>query len=309
MSYLSLFYTRYEFAKRLGAFYGQYAVAGALGGVLSYAVFSAFPSRPEESENSWKSWQILFMLEGTLTIVLALIGFVWLPHSPETAWFFTEKEREWAGKRVRLDRASMQAVYSKSVDDDFEDETLSFESAQLLERERSRQSAVSLPSDITKDVGLSYHDVLSAVTEPKVWSLLGLNILSAIPATAFSVFLPLVVRGFGVPATKANLFTAPPFLLGAIVLWTFTWWSDRSKERLKPVLYGLAILLAGLTAVVMLPHESFVLRYLALCVLLGGSFVASPLTIAWLTGNIEEPGKRAMVLGINGLGNISGKSH
>lgn len=33
VSYLSLFYTRYEFAVRLGVFYGQTAVAGALGGV------------------------------------------------------------------------------------------------------------------------------------------------------------------------------------------------------------------------------------------------------------------------------------
>ena len=39
VSYLSLFYTRFEFGRRLSLFYGQAAVGGALGGVVSYLVF------------------------------------------------------------------------------------------------------------------------------------------------------------------------------------------------------------------------------------------------------------------------------
>src|ERR1700753_2187755 len=67
VSYLSLFYTRYEFARRLGMFYGQYAIAGALGGILSYAVFSRFPHNEDSVTSGWKSWQILFLLEGGVT--------------------------------------------------------------------------------------------------------------------------------------------------------------------------------------------------------------------------------------------------
>lgn len=236
-------------------------------------------------------------------MILALIGYVWLPHSPETAWFLNNDEKEWARERIRLDRAVMQNPAQGRGYGGAADES---EEAHLLARRQSRVSRISFPADMTHDSGLSTHDVLSAITEWKVWALLFLNILSAIPASAFSVFLPLVVQGFGFPASKANLFTAPPFLSGAIVLGIFTWWSDRSKQRLKPVLYGLAIVLTGLTAVVMLPPDAFIARYMALCILLGGSFIASPLTIAWLTGNIEEPGKRAIVLGINGWGNLAG---
>lgn len=36
-----------------------------------------------------------------------------------------------------------------------------------------------------------------------------------------------------------------------------------------------------------LPREAYTSRYLGLCVLLSGSYVASPLTVAWITGNIE----------------------
>jgi len=65
-------------------------------------------------------------------------------------------------------------------------------------------------------------------------------------------------------------------------------------------------LLTGLTATVMLPKDAYVLRYFSLIVLLSGSFVPSPLTVAWLTNNIPDPGKRAIVLGINGWGNLAG---
>jgi MFS family permease len=89
-------------------------------------------------------------------------------------------------------------------------------------------------------------------------------------------------------------------------LFLFTRWSDRSHRRLVPILWGLAILLIGLTLTVMTPVDSYVLRYISLCVLLSGSFIASPLTVAWLTNNTPEPGKRAILLGINGWGNLAG---
>ena len=55
-----------------------------------------------------------------------------------------------------------------------------------------------------------------------------------------------------------------------------------------------------------LPTNAYKLRYFALTILLSGSFVASPLTVTWLSNNIPQPGKRAIVLGINGWGNFAG---
>ena len=144
----------------------------------------------------------------------------------------------------------------------------------------------------------------------KIWHLLVCNILSAIPATAFSVFLPLVMKQLSprlnLTPAASNLLSAPPFAFGAVVLFLFTRWSDRTHRRLIPILWGLALLLIGLTLTVMTPVESYVLRYASLCVLLSGSFIASPLTVAWLTNNTPEPGKRAILLGINGWGNLAG---
>ena len=47
-------------------------------------------------------------------------------------------------------------------------------------------------------------------------------------------------------------------------------------------------------------------RYICLCILLFGSYASAPLTIVWLSGNTPAPGKRALVLGFNGWGNLAG---
>lgn len=326
-------------------FYGQVAVAGAFGGLLSWAVFKHFPDQDLPADLNgmqhttkpfrFRSWQILFLIEGLSTVLIAFVGFFWLPHSAGTAWFLTPEERVHAETRIHNDRA--KNAVNDSIEDD-ENEAVKIdgnddedvvsrqnstashdshnpyeEAHHLLESSNDRASIHS----VTDDRGLSSNDIISAFTDWKIWYILVCNVLSAIPATAFSVFLPIVVKGLvrsesdvgetaELPPATANLLTVPPFLAGAVVLWSFTAWSDLKHERLRPVLWGLVILLSGLTATVLLPHKAYVPRYLALIVLLAGSFVPSPLTVAWLSNNTLEPGKRAVVLGINGWGNLAG---
>ena len=316
---MSSFYTRFEFAKRLSVFYGQSAVAGAVGGLLSYMVFKIFPANPQDP-SAWKPWQVLFCIEGISTMIIALTGFFFLPHDAQSAWFFGAEEREWAGERILLDHAAPHSTTTHKHDsadraDDHE------EVAGLLNMSSRRDSVrTHVSENPTASSGLSSHDIVSALTSWHIWWLLACNILSAVPVSSFSVFLPLIVRGLtGVDpasASLANLLSVPPFIVGAIVLFAFAIYSDRTQARLKPILYALAILLIGLTGVVMLPHGAkgdqgqqqlyVTLRYLALCVMVAGSFVASPLTVAWLSTNTVSPGKRAIILGINGWGNFAG---
>lgn len=344
VSYLSMFYTKWEFAKRLAVFYGQSAVAPAVGGVLSWAVFRRFPKSGNGGpqlppgkdltleQNEWKSWEVLFLLEGFMTICVALLGFIWLPNSADTAWFLTPGERRWAEERIRLDRETSQTTHKRraspvvqrriSDPDDPAGLPLHLDGATPNEAHQGllqehdtgaplvrKYSTVSTVS-VTADSGLSRHDIISAVLNYKIWHLLICNILSAIPATAFGVFLPLVIKklspSLNLSPAASNLLSAPPFAFGAIVLFFFTIWSDRSRRRLTPILWGLGLLLVGLTLTVMIPKRNYILRYLSLCVLLSGSYVASPLTVAWLTNNTPEPGKRAILLGINGWGNLAG---
>ncbi|KAI5777989.1 major facilitator superfamily domain-containing protein [Geopyxis carbonaria] len=343
--YLSLFYTRYEFARRLGWFFGQYAVAGAFGGLVSYVVIGLFPSTPDTDtetqqpphtpDGRWHSYQVLFVLEGLLTIAVAATTFFWLPTGPGSAWWLSKPEAEAAERRVLRDRFPELDLPGEELADQRDLETggllytapaspsppNSTRRNEYVHRSSSSQSSADsdassllLPKDgapaipsVGGDAALSSLDIFSALTDWHIWALLLLNICFSVPATAFSIFLPLVLKGLGASTLSANLLTVPPFLLGAASLWTVSHYSDQAGRRMPFILLGLAINLAGLLAVCALPSSgAFLARYLALCIVLAGSFIASPLTVAWLSGNIEAPGKRAVALGINGWGNLAG---
>jgi predicted MFS family arabinose efflux permease len=98
--------------------------------------------------------------------------------------------------------------------------------------------------------------------------------------------------------------TVPPFVCGALGLYAFALSSDHFKERGYHILGGLLIGIIGLILTVTITSK--VGQYISLCVLLSGVYISAPLTMAWLSGNTPEPGKRALVLGVNGFGNLGG---
>ncbi|KLJ11372.1 hypothetical protein EMPG_09676 [Blastomyces silverae] len=337
VSYLSLFYTRFEFGRRLGLFYGSYGVAGALGGVIAYSVFSRFPPSEEPIDGSdtasdappgtLRPWQILFLTEGCLTIVIAIIGFFWLPRSVGTAWFLNEEEREYAEKRILIDRADAdcqrhEALNSTTLSDGLPEEEIltpvdDEQRHRLLPDDNSTKKQPWVSSNVSSDAGLSKSELLSTVLFlPLMLPILLLNIASAIPNTGFSVFLPLVLSSLQLSSpTLSNLLTAPPFLLASIFLYIFSHWSDKSRKRIIPILASLMVIALGLLLTVFLSSSSSstplsparaAAIYFSLCVLLSGSYIPSPLTVTWLASNIPNPGKRTMILGINGYGNLAG---
>jgi predicted MFS family arabinose efflux permease len=98
--------------------------------------------------------------------------------------------------------------------------------------------------------------------------------------------------------------SVPPFVCGATGLYLFALSSDHRKERGYHIITGIFISLVGL--VVTVTSSSHSVQYAGLCILLFGSYISAPLTVAWLSGNNPEPGKRSLVLGVNGFGNLAG---
>jgi MFS family permease len=94
--YLTLFYTRGELGFRLAIFFGSALLAAAFSGLISFGVFQI--NHPEV-----KGWMWLFIIEGTLTVLIGLVAYWWLPSSPETAWFLNTAERTAAKNRSLRD--------------------------------------------------------------------------------------------------------------------------------------------------------------------------------------------------------------
>lgn len=170
VSYLSFFYTRFDLAIRIAVFYGQYAIAGAFAGAISYGIFHI-------RDGPLHNWQYLFIIEGALTCIVAIVAWAFLPGGPGSAWFLNKEEQVFATERMQRDTALyIQHEYGEDG----------------LEKDR-----------------LSKRDFVEAAKDWKLWFVLIFNICASVPTQAFSVFMPLVVQGLGYSSVQANLVSVP----------------------------------------------------------------------------------------------------
>lgn len=169
MYYLSTLYPKYSVGFRAGMFTGMYSVAGAFAGLLAYGLLQI-------DSPSVHGWQVVFLLEGGVTVLLGFISFFVFPKSIATAWFLTPEERLHAVRRMELDNAASHEVDAES----------------------------------TK---LTRRDVLDVVKDWKKLLIVLFNITTVLPVTAFTTFLPLVVEGMGYEGIEASLMSVPPFAM------------------------------------------------------------------------------------------------
>jgi MFS family permease len=100
--YLSFFYPRERVGLRIGIFLSGAALANVYGGALAYGI--------SQARGAIAPWRILFLVEGIPsvsnrlhpelisaglpTVALAVVAYFWLPDSPATAKFLSERQRE-----------------------------------------------------------------------------------------------------------------------------------------------------------------------------------------------------------------------
>jgi len=167
--YMSLFYPKFNLAFRMGLFAGTYSVAGAFAGLLAYGLLHV--------DGRLRGWQVVFLVEGAISILIGIVAVGTLPTSLEKAWFLSAEEKAHAIRRMELDLAGTQ------------------EDADASSRHVSRRDII----DVAKD----WKKLLTVVC----------NIASVLPVTAFTTFLPLVIQGMGYEGIDASLMSVPPFVM------------------------------------------------------------------------------------------------
>ncbi|KAI6785328.1 MFS transporter [Emericellopsis cladophorae] len=95
---LSLFYTRKEVATRIAILYTGNILATAFAGLIAAGIFHGM-----DNLAGLAGWQWLFILQGAVTFVIAVIGFFLLPDTPLTTWWLTQEEKDLAYNRIELD--------------------------------------------------------------------------------------------------------------------------------------------------------------------------------------------------------------
>ncbi|KAI1818417.1 MFS general substrate transporter [Poronia punctata] len=98
--YLSCWYKRSEFGVRAAIFFSAAALAGSFGGLLAAAI------EKMDGIGGLSGWRWIFILEGLLTVVIAVVSF-WMVHDfPDEARFLSDDDRARVIRRLRMDQQS-----------------------------------------------------------------------------------------------------------------------------------------------------------------------------------------------------------
>ena len=95
---IGMWYKRTESQKRFSFFFSSTTLAGAFGGLLAAAIGNMNGMR------GYLAWRWIFILEGCLTCVVAILFFFAIPDFPEDAKWLTEEERAYIKARLEVDQ-------------------------------------------------------------------------------------------------------------------------------------------------------------------------------------------------------------
>jgi MFS family permease len=104
---LSIFYTRKEVATRIAILYTGNILATAFAGLIAAGIFHGL-----DDVAGLAGWKWLFILQGAVTFVIAVVGYFILPDFPLTTRWLTEEERQLAYNRMELDTVANQGETS-----------------------------------------------------------------------------------------------------------------------------------------------------------------------------------------------------
>lgn len=107
---ISQFYTRKEVATRMAVFYTGNMLASSFSGLISAGVFAGL-----DGVHGLSGWRWLFLIQGVVTVFVAIAAVFLLPNAPlETKWL-TPAERQLAHDRMERDMTGRRAATSTWV--------------------------------------------------------------------------------------------------------------------------------------------------------------------------------------------------
>ncbi|TPX31640.1 hypothetical protein SmJEL517_g05053 [Synchytrium microbalum] len=98
--WLTFWYKPNEISGRISFFYGGSSFATAFSGLIATGVFYM------DGAGGLAAWRWIFLLEGLPPVILGVVFYWLIPDYPETCKFLSEREREIAVTRLRVDPAA-----------------------------------------------------------------------------------------------------------------------------------------------------------------------------------------------------------
>ncbi|KAI0658144.1 MFS general substrate transporter [Cubamyces menziesii] len=249
--FITMWYPRHMVQYRIGMFWGGATFAGAFSGLLAFAI--SFMS----GKAGLLGWSWIFIIEGLITIVVAITAFFVLVDLPDTATFLTPEERAYV-----VHKKSTHELIFAEYDNSSVGEEEHFELRQLWE----------------------------TLTDWRVIVCALINASVITPVYGITLFLP-----FGFNTVISQLLSVPPYVVATAAVIGWSKWSDNVKTRSPFILSGLLLCLAGF--VINVADVSIGVKYFGTFLVVIGSYAGFPGNVSWLGNNVVGHYRRGIAIG------------
>jgi hypothetical protein len=197
----SSWYQKNESPIRMAVWHSGNILSNLFSGLLSAGILTNMNGVADIS-----AWQWFLLLEGAVSILVAIAGFWMLPNFPDNTgtYFMSEVESEMAQYRVLV------SAGGQSEDDD----------------------------------GGMWSGVWMACKEPYTWMFAGMH-FSLVLAQSFKDFFPSIVQTLGFSELGTYLIQAPPYLFAYGFTLLVSWSSGRRLEHCWHIVGAISLTLAG----------------------------------------------------------------
>jgi Major Facilitator Superfamily len=244
-------------------------MAGAFSGLLAYAIVKM------DGVGNYAGWRWIFILEGLLTVAVAIASYFLLYDFPDTAPFLTREERAWATYRLRY-QGSQGSGRLIAESDRFE-----------------------------------WKFVRQALTDWQLYICLFMYWGIVCPLYGISLFLPTIINDLGYTSATAQLLTIPIYITAAVLSITICYFSDRAakagRSRYPYIFWPMVAILVGFIMAIAgsaqgnVPGVVYAGVFIATC----GIYPAFPGNIAWISNNLAGSYKRSAGMAFQiGIGNL-----
>ncbi|OAL52823.1 MFS general substrate transporter [Pyrenochaeta sp. DS3sAY3a] len=251
------FYKSKELSIRLAAFWSSLNIARVLSALLAAGILEmrGIGGKP--------GWFYLFLLEGLLTVLVALISYIYLPASPTATkgglWrngWYTEREEVIMVNRILRDDPAKGLT------------------------------ALKEPA--------TFKDIKAAWSDSSMWGLYFIGLIAYIPASPVQGYLTLTLRRLGFSTFNSNMLTVPSAVLQIITMLALAYSSDYFNERTFHCIFGELWIMPLLIALLTIPDGGREWGRFSLITLISGYPYFHPLVSSWISENTFDVKKRAV---------------